>query len=131
MGLRPTIYALLLVLLVSACAETPSEAYVRARTTAEAKDEDAFLAHMTRRSAALLRSLEATRKDTAGRLAWLSSPFDVHAFGEVVSEERFDEAAVLVVEGRGRRERVLMRLERGSWKIDALELASFWRPLER
>lgn len=128
---RQLLAALVVAVLSTACAETPTEAYDQTRTIAEAKDVDPFLDRLTDRSAGLLRSLEAVRSQTAGRLTWLSSPFDIHVFGEVVAEERFDDTAVLTVEGRSRTERVLMRFERGSWKIDALELAGFWRPLER
>lgn len=128
---RHVCVALLLAALAGGCAKTPTEAYDEAHIAAEADDLDAFLPHLTERSARLVRALEGVRKDTAGRLSWFHSPFDVHTFGTVVAEEVFDDTAVLQVEDRGRTERVLMRYERGAWRIDALELAGFWRPLER
>lgn len=116
---------------LTACAQTPTEAYDEAHIAAEAKELDAFLPHLTERSAKLLRSLEGVRTESAGRLSWLPSPFDIHVFGSVVEEEIFDDTAVLQIEDRGRTERVLMRYEGGLWRIDALELDGFWRPIQR
>jgi hypothetical protein len=89
------------------------------------------------RRKASLDCFDQNSREILSRLIEQSEPLDYMGryrklldFDEILADEVYDRIAVFLVR-KGRSEsRVVMVLEEGEWKIDALELRNFWRPLD-
>jgi len=109
------------------CRQTPSEVYLEARTAAESEDVEAFLPHFTRWSQSLLGGFAEVLDESRRRLEYVRSPLEIHEFGEVTNETITEDLAILKLSGSS--ESVILVVEEGVWRIDALRLASFWEPI--
>ena len=112
------------------CRQPPTEVYLEARSAAETEDVEAFLPHFTRWSRTLLRGFSDVVDESRRRLQYVRDPMKLHAFGDVTNETITDDVAVLEVEGARGTERVVLVVEDGVWRIDALRLAGFWEPMK-
>jgi starvation-inducible outer membrane lipoprotein len=131
MGRARPLLLLLIALALAACSASPREVYERALAAREAKDLPAFLQCFSARTRKLLGNLSAVEEATRKKLAYLKDPLRLLPEAAPTGEAREDGnlATLKVGSGRAEVEVVLVR-EGGEWKIEALELESFWAPME-
>jgi hypothetical protein len=80
----------------------------------------------------LLTALAEERKKTAGKLQYLKRLKRLLQLGEPRGDVDFyDDLAVLTVSKRRAQDTIIFRKEDGEWRIDLLELRSFWRELDQ
>ncbi len=112
------------------CRQPPAEVYLEARSAAEAENMDAFLPHFTRWSRTLLQGFSEVVDQSRRRLQYVRDPLKLHSFGDVTNETITEDLAILEVTGSRGTEQVVLVVEDGAWRIDALRLAGFWEPLQ-
>ena len=112
--------------LMAGCSAGPTESYQATVAAAQSGDRDAFLDGFTERSRdlvdAMLRLSDAYGVET-------TNPYELLIYDSVDGEriEGDGERAVLDVR-RGKTTRQLLLIkEDGDWRIDTLELESFWK----
>jgi len=122
---------LLIALALAACTASPREVYERALAARQAADLPDYLQCFTGRTRKLLSNLTAVEEATRKKLAYLKDPFRLLPEAAPDGEAREDGnlATLKVGSGRAEVEVVLVR-EGGEWKIEALEMESFWAPME-
>lgn len=123
--MRPS---LLLLILLTACRESPADVVQHARDALAAKDDAAFAALCEPRAAALLQ---------AGPVAVAQSGRVFKVFrdgrptqrllpdGEIASVDENGHRAIVVVRSKKPGGRVPLRLVDGAWRIDLLEMPQF------
>lgn len=124
---RPSLL-LLLALLVAACGTPPEERLAQARAAIENKDVPLFLKYFTRRSAALLRDMEANAART--KMHYLRDPLTILPQGDVEEVAIDGNSAFVKVKGKGAAEEIRMFMENDEWAIDLFSLPKFWQPLQ-
>ena len=127
--LRPI--ALLAALIVaSSCAKGPEATWQVAQRARRDKDTPTYLQCFTARTQKVLANLDAFQQSTRKDLSWLKDPFALLPEGAAVGPAAVDGnvARLRVGEGRHEVEAVLVR-EAGQWRIEGLELPTFWAPL--
>lgn len=88
---------------------------------------DCWTAH----SRDLLERLLDQRRTSGGALDYMERYKKLLDYEDVVAApEVYDTIALLTVGKGKRRETIVFQLEADEWKIDALELAAFWAPLD-
>jgi len=121
---------LLVVLALAACAEGPEATWARALQARRDNDPAAYLACFTTRTRKVLANLEAFQQSTRKGLPWLKDPYVLLPEQGPTQPARVDGNVATLRVGDGKRELegVLVR-EAGEWRIEALELPTFWAPL--
>lgn len=128
---------LLLAVLCAGCRDDPAVVFAEARQALQSRDEPAFLRLLEPRSAALLRASDKVIAKSGRAWKVLRDGRPSPALlpkGDIVGEpiENGREAVVMVHQGVVQR-RVPMRLVQGQWRIDLLEMDTFYqlvRPAE-
>ena len=127
---------LVVVVVVSACGESPTEVYTNMATAAHFGDKDGFLAGFTEDSEKVLKGMIALT-EAYGMPG--SNPYELLVFDEVTREDVFDKGkkfddfkcdkkcAVLAVRSTNRKKRILMVETDKGWRLDVHKLNKFWQ----
>lgn len=130
--MRP--HRLFLVVLVSwalaGCAAGPEATWDRAQQARRDKDTAAWLDCFTARTQKVLANLDAFQATARKDLRWLNDPFTLLPEGSPAQPATVEGNVALLRVGTGKHElEVVMIREAGQWRIEALELPTFWQPL--
>lgn len=124
---------LTLLVLLSGCREEPTEVIEKARDALDNRDDEGFLAMLTPRSAELIREGVQVGKKSTGMFKLLRSgkPTKVLLPPGTLEEPAIDGELCTVLATKGKtKERIILRLVRGRWRIDLLEMASFYEQIK-
>ncbi len=126
-------FAIVLALLFfGGCDESLDERFYACRElVAEKESREDSMECWTAHSREILENLGHERKRSAGLLSYMERYRKLLDYDEAVAapEVHQDIAFLTVAKGRKRQTIVFVR-ENDAWKIDALELAEFWRALD-
>jgi|GEM_PF-2734296 len=123
--------ALLLVLMaLPGCAAGPEATWNRAVQARRDKDLATYLACFTSKTQKVLANLDAFQATAKKNLSWLKDPYTLLPEATPTTAAKVDGNVALLRVGSGKKEieAVLVR-EAGQWRIEALELPTFWAPL--
>lgn len=126
----PSLALLLVLLALTGCAAGPEATWDRALQARRDKDRAAYLACFTTKTQKVLQNLDAFQATAKKDLQWLKDPYTLLPEASPTGAPKVDGNVALLRVGSGKKEieAVLVR-EAGQWRIEGLELPSFWAPL--
>ncbi|MFT7623892.1 MAG: hypothetical protein ACI9WU_003077 [Myxococcota bacterium] len=117
--------------LFGGCNDSIEDRFYACRDLVADKDErDASLDCWTTDSRPLIENLLAQRKESARVLDYLESYSKLLDYDDVVAEPEIHGDLALLTVAKGKRRQVIVFVkEEDAWRINPVELAAFWRPL--
>ena len=130
MNARLLLALLVLPVVVASCSKAPEDTWARARQARRDADTATYLACFTAHTQKVLANLQAFEDSTRKRFPWLKDPFALLPDDDPTQPAHVDGNVARLRVGTGKREleAVLVR-EGGEWRIEGLELPTFWAPL--